>query len=84
MKRIELVNEPPCYYVVMADCGNYREAVVDPEMTRRGAVWEIRQRLKDNCPIEFVHHIHDGVCEDVTDELVEEANRSILEDARAA
>lgn len=57
------------YYVVMIDHGRRgREAVVDPETTRAQVVDRIRSREYDR--INFIHHIHDGVCEDVTNELL--------------
>jgi hypothetical protein len=60
------------YFVTMIDYGRKgREAIVDPEITRRGVVDRIRSREYDR--INFIHHIHDGVCEDVTNELLKEA-----------
>ncbi len=61
------------YYVVMLDYGRLgREANVDPEITRRGVVSRIQSgEYRDIC---FIHHIHDGVCEDVTDEILTEAD----------
>ncbi len=70
------------YFVVCIDYGRKgREAVVDPEMTRRGAVDLIRERIGDRRAIHFVHHIHDGVCEDVTNEMLVEAGFYELEAA---
>jgi hypothetical protein len=63
---------PHSYFVTMIDYGRKgREAIVDPEITRRGVVDRIRSREYDR--INFIHHIHDGVCEDVTNELLKEA-----------
>jgi hypothetical protein len=60
------------YFVVCEDFGsNGLEAVVDPWETRQRLVERIRD--KDFRPINFIHHIHDGVCEDVTNELLAEA-----------
>lgn len=60
------------YFVVMIDYGRRgREAIVDPEMTRRGVVERIQSREFDR--IAFVHHVHDDVVEDVTNELLKEA-----------
>jgi hypothetical protein len=60
------------YYVIMEDYGRSgREAIVDPEETRRGVVDRIRNG--DYKPINFIHHVHDGVCDDVTNELLAEA-----------
>jgi hypothetical protein len=60
------------YFVVMIDFGRRgREAVVDPEMTRRGVIERIESREFDR--IAFIHHVHDDVVEDVTNELLKEA-----------
>ena len=60
------------YYVVCEDYGRAgREAIVDPEETRRGVVDRIRNG--DYKPINFIHYIHDGVCEDVTNQFLAEA-----------
>jgi hypothetical protein len=62
----------PCYYVVMIDYGRKgREAIVDPEMTRRAVVERIRSKEYDR--ISFIHFIDAGHCEDVTNELLKEA-----------
>lgn len=60
------------YFVVMVDYGQRGlEAIVDPEITRREVVSRIRSgEYKD---VTFIHHIADGLVEDVTDELFEEA-----------
>lgn len=60
------------YFVVMIDYGRRgREAVVDPEMTRRSVVDRIKSREFDR--IAFIHWVHDGIAEDVTNELLNEA-----------
>lgn len=60
------------YFVVMIDYGRKgREAIVDPEITRRGVVERVQSREYDR--IAFIHHIHDGVCEDVTNDILAEA-----------
>lgn len=60
------------YYVAMLDFGRAgREANVNPEMTRRGVVERIKSG--EYKVIAFVHHIHDGVCEDVTNAVLKEA-----------
>ena len=57
------------YFVVMIDHGRRGfEAVVDPEITRQGVIDRIRSREYDR--INFIHHIHDGVAEDVTNEML--------------
>lgn len=60
----------PSYYVCMLDYGSRgREAVVDPEITRRQVISRIRSgEYKHIC---FIHHVEDGLVEDVTDELME-------------
>lgn len=60
------------YFVVMIDYGRKgREAVVDPEVTRRGVVERIQSG--EYGQIAFIHHINGAVCEDVTNELLDEA-----------
>ena len=60
------------YFIVMQDYGRKgRESIVDPEETRRKVVDRIRHR--DYGPINFIHWIHDGICEDVTNEMLSEA-----------
>ena len=60
------------YFVVMIDYGREgREAIVDPEITRREVVSRIRSREYDR--IAYVHHIHDSVCEDVTNDVLAES-----------
>lgn len=61
------------YFVVCIDYGRRgREAIVDPEITRREVVARIQSgEYRD---IAFIHHVHDGICEDVTGELLAEAN----------
>jgi hypothetical protein len=59
------------YFVVMIDYGRRgREAIVDPEITRREVVSRMVSGEYNN--IAFVHHIHDGVCENITDEIAME------------
>lgn len=60
------------YYVVMIDYGRRgREAIVDPEMIRADVISRIASGEYQN--IAFVHHIHDGTCEDVTAEIIADA-----------
>lgn len=50
-----------------------REAIVDPELTRREVVSRIRSGEYDR--INFIHEVRaDGTWADVTDELIDEAN----------
>jgi hypothetical protein len=60
------------YYVVMVDYGHKgREAIVDPEVTRREVVARIVSGEYGH--VNFIHHIEDGLVEDVTNELFDEA-----------
>lgn len=60
------------YFVVMIDYGRRgREAIVDPEMTRREVVSRIASGEYSN--ISFVHEIADCAVEDVTEEILAEA-----------
>jgi hypothetical protein len=61
------------YYVVMVDYGKRgREAIVDPEVTRSGVISRIASGEYGR-EINFIHHIADGLVDDVTDELIDEA-----------
>ena len=63
---------PPHYFVVMEDFRSAgQEAIVHPEYDRA----EILRRLKtrDYKDVAFIHHIHDGIVEDVTLELIGQA-----------
>lgn len=60
------------YFVVMIDYGRRgREAVVDPEVTRREVVARIASGEYTN--ISFIHEIADRSVEDVTEEILAEA-----------
>ncbi len=60
------------YYVVMLDYGKRGlEAIVDPEITRRGVVARISAGEYTN--IAFIHHIEGGHVFDCTDELMHDA-----------
>jgi hypothetical protein len=60
------------YFVVMIDYGRRgREAVVDPEVTRREVVARIASG--DYTDISFIHQIAGGSVEDVTEEILAEA-----------
>jgi len=60
------------YFVVMIDYGRRgREAVVDPEITRREVVSRILSGEYKN--ISFIHEIADSAVEDVTEEILAEA-----------
>lgn len=60
------------YYAVFIDFGRRGlEAVVQPEITRRGVVERIR--TGEYKEIAFIHHIEDGHVFDCTDELMHDA-----------
>ena len=60
------------YFVVMIDYGRRgREAIVDPEITRREVVSRIASGEYTN--ISFIHEIDDGAVEDVTEDILNEA-----------
>ena len=60
------------YFVVMIDYGRRgREAIVDPEVTRREILSRIASgEYKD---ISFIHEIADGAVEDITADILAEA-----------
>ena len=60
------------YFVVMIDYGRRgREAIVDPEITRREVVSRVAAGEYRN--ISFIHEIVDFAVEDVTDGILSEA-----------
>ena len=60
------------YFVVMIDYGRGgREAVVDPEVTRREVVARVASGEYKN--ISFIHEVADRSVDDVTDEILAEA-----------
>jgi hypothetical protein len=60
------------YFVVMIDYGRRgREAVVDPEITRREVIARVASGEYRN--ISFVHEIVDSTAEDITAEILAEA-----------
>lgn len=63
----------PSYFIIMRDFGKIgREAVVDPEMTYRGVIEAVTEANRGRSPVLFVHHIHDGTCEDITEQVFDE------------
>ena len=61
------------YFVVMIDYGRRgREAVVDPEITRRELISRIVSGEYRN--ISFIHEIAGSIVEDVTADILAEAN----------
>jgi hypothetical protein len=60
------------YFVVMIDYGRRgREAIVDPEVTRREVVARVASGEYKN--ISFIHEIADRSVDDVTEEILAEA-----------
>jgi hypothetical protein len=60
------------YFVVMTDYGRRgREAVVDPEITRREMISRVASGEYSN--ISFIHEIADSSVEDVTEAILAEA-----------
>ena len=60
------------YFVVMIDYGRRgREAIVDPEITRREVISRISSGEYKN--ISFVHAIADSSVEDITSDILSEA-----------
>ncbi len=60
------------YFVVMIDYGRRgREAIVDPEITRREVVSRIASGEYKN--ISFIHEIADSSVEDITSDILSEA-----------
>lgn len=72
----------PNYYLVMRDFGKIgREGVADPELTRGAIIDRIASGELDR--IIFIHHVEDGLVEDVTSELIDAAEE-ILREREAA
>ena len=60
------------YFVVMIDYGRRgREAIVDPEVTRREVISRVASGEYKN--ISFIHEIADRSVEDITAEILSEA-----------
>jgi hypothetical protein len=74
------------YFVICIDYGRKgREAIVDPEMTFRGAVDKVREVLGDGHEIAFAHEVTfmngSHHVSDVREELINRANDLRLEAA---
>lgn len=70
------------YFVVMIDYGRRgREAIVDPEITRREVISRIASGEYKN--ISFIHEIADCAVEDVTADILAEAALPEVMDAGA-
>lgn len=63
--------QQPDYFVVCVDYKSGREANVDPNMLWSDALDLVHEAASDGNPICFVHHIHDGVVEDRTQEALD-------------
>jgi hypothetical protein len=60
------------YFVVMIDYGRRgREAIVDPEITRRDVIARVASGEYRN--ISFIHEIADSAVDDITAEILAEA-----------
>jgi hypothetical protein len=60
------------YFVVMIDYGRRgREAIVDPEITRREVIARVASGEYKN--VSFIHEIADRAVDDITDEILAEA-----------
>jgi hypothetical protein len=60
------------YFVVMIDYGRRgREAIVDPEITRRQVISRVASGEYKN--ISFIHEIADSAVDDITAEILAEA-----------
>lgn len=60
------------YFVVMIDYGRRgREAIVDPEITRREVISRVASGEYKN--ISFIHEIADSAVDDITAEILAEA-----------
>jgi hypothetical protein len=75
--KINILNEREAtdsmqYFVVMIDYGRRgREAVVDPEITRREVIARVASGEYRN--ISFIHEVADRTVDDVTEEILAEA-----------
>ena len=66
------------YFVVMIDYGRRgREAIVDPEITRREVISRIASGEYKN--ISFIHEVADSSVEDITADIMNEAALPISE-----
>lgn len=73
-------NIPDSYYAVFIDYGRKGlEANVLPEMTRRDVVAMIKSGEFQN--IAFIHHVCEGLADDVTDDLLNAAEAELKVEA---
>ena len=69
------------YFVVMIDHGRLGlEAIVQPEITRSEVIRRLKTGEYQN--VSFIHHVDDGLVEDVTGELIDAAEALASEGAR--
>jgi len=65
------MQNPANYFVCAINYGRLgTEASVDPEMTWAGALEAVNEAAGDGRFVDFVHHIHDGLCQDRTQEAL--------------
>ena len=70
------------YFVVMIDYGRRgREAIVDPELTRREVISRVASGEYKN--ISFIHEIADSAVDDITAEILAEATLPEIRITRA-
>jgi len=71
------------FYILMIDYGrDGREAIVNPEETRRGIVSEVRTILAEGRKgIAFVKFVDGDSIEDITQEIIHEAQDALAMDA---
>lgn len=70
----------PSYFVVMIDYGRKgREAIVDPEITRREVVSRILSRDYDPERINFIQHVTPDGVEDITYDIFAECAREAVD-----
>lgn len=71
------------YYVVMMNHGKRgREAIVDPEITRREVINRILMLEYDPEQISFIHHVTSAGVDDVTFAIISECARAALGDVQ--
>ena len=71
------------YFVVMLNHGKRGlEAIVHPEDTRRDIVAQLKSGESKH--VAFIHHVDGLFLEDVTDELFDQAESELREEARFA
>jgi len=68
------------YFVVLIDYGKRGiEAIVDPEITRRGVIERLKSGEYKN--VLHIDHVCDGLVDDVTFELIDEAEQFLAQEA---